>query len=552
MLLYDNGNNWRMIFQRAGGIVYRVDVVGCGLVLATISALLSFSFEQGYVQRIVMEHVYGAQALGTVVTFAVVFRTNLAWGRYWEAISQVHVMYSKFADVYAQVLAFSSCSIDVTMKLQTSQADTKVDRIQTMEENILHNISLLSAFAADRLTHGDLSRMEYLVQTGQAKSIIKRDELLWDERLAAHTYPELEVTDFGALRLTRLQEERPQKRCTNEFTKSIYTVQGLPPEDMQQVINESNDRTSIFSYEVQRDIAAIGKELEIAPPIQSRMFQELSNGMVGFSHAMKIADVPFPFPFAQTLSLVLIFFSLSIPIVIAIFTANVYIAPIVTFLLFEGLWGTNELAKDLETPFGQSVNDIPMSDFHGRFMDACKDMHMANNVRIRRMIRQRDERLAELAEEQERKYTEEKESGDAKASDILRVKDDTGSIPPARAMPLQVSDAHLKQKLPAYSQKDTIDSVSEAQLVLLNARMEHHLQKISADMEHMSEQIVKTLQCRPMSATGDREPSSKFEFGKKEGVSSIGSSGECILQAEEIAELVTYMREPTTTSVRSV
>ena len=44
-----------------------------------------------------------------------------------------------------------------------------------------------------------------------------------------------------------------------------------------------------------------------------RMYQELSNGMLGFYNCLKIADVPFPLPYAQLLGLLLIAFSCLIP-----------------------------------------------------------------------------------------------------------------------------------------------------------------------------------------------------------------------------------------------
>ena len=43
------------------------------------------------------------------------------------------------------------------------------------------------------------------------------------------------------------------------------------------------------------------------------MYQELSNGMLGFYNCLKIADVPFPLPYAQLLGLLLIAFSCLIP-----------------------------------------------------------------------------------------------------------------------------------------------------------------------------------------------------------------------------------------------
>merc|ERR1719409_2529813 len=42
----------------------------------------------------------------------------------------------------------------------------------------------------------------------------------------------------------------------------------------------------------------LGRHLKIPSPIVSRIFQQMSNGMLGFNQALKVAVVPFPFPSA--------------------------------------------------------------------------------------------------------------------------------------------------------------------------------------------------------------------------------------------------------------
>ena len=68
-------------------------------------------------------------------------------------------------------------------------------------------------------------------------------------------------------------------------------------------------------YWIVWDLADAMRHLDVAAPIQSRMYQELSNGMLGFSNCLKIADVPFPLPYAQLLGLLLIGFSCFIPVI---------------------------------------------------------------------------------------------------------------------------------------------------------------------------------------------------------------------------------------------
>merc|ERR1712107_452284 len=87
-----------------------------------------------------------------------------------------------------------------------------------------------------------------------------------------------------------------------------------------RVLRLATDRVMIVMYWIVFDLAAISNDLDIAPPIQSRMYQELSNGMLAFNQALKVADVPFPFPYAQLLYVLLVVFVLLIPIYMVAFT----------------------------------------------------------------------------------------------------------------------------------------------------------------------------------------------------------------------------------------
>ena len=48
--------------------------------------------------------------------------------------------------------------------------------------------------------------------------------------------------------------------------------------------------------------------------------------------------------------------------------------PILCFFLYACLWCLNEVAKELENPFGEDVNDIYLVDFHTNFVDILEDV----------------------------------------------------------------------------------------------------------------------------------------------------------------------------------
>merc|ERR1712048_988150 len=130
------------------------------------------------------------------------------------------------------------------------------------------------------------------------------------------------------------------------------------------------------------DLAEASHDLDVAPPLQTRMYQEFSSGMVGYVNALEITDVPFPFPYAQLCALLVIVFACFIPIYMACFTQSLIAGPILTFVVFETFWCINEVAKDLENPFGWSLNDIQLDDFHSRFLDFVGEVETAHEATI--------------------------------------------------------------------------------------------------------------------------------------------------------------------------
>jgi hypothetical protein len=117
--------------------------------------------------------------------------------------------------------------------------------------------------------------------------------------------------------------------------------------------------------------------LTVPPPIISRFYQELSNGLVGFSQAYKVTSTPFPFPFAQILALLLSVFCVVCPIIVVQMTSGYVLPPILSFSAILSYWGLNQIAVELENPFGDDDNDLPLVDMHRFFVDAVEEAYIA-------------------------------------------------------------------------------------------------------------------------------------------------------------------------------
>eukprot|EP00927_Polykrikos_kofoidii_P023935 TRINITY_DN21872_c0_g1_i1.p1 TRINITY_DN21872_c0_g1~~TRINITY_DN21872_c0_g1_i1.p1 ORF type:complete len:629 (+),score=79.89 TRINITY_DN21872_c0_g1_i1:33-1889(+) len=378
MLLYNNRSFLRIIFAQRGSVFYRRDNVITGLALSALCVAIQYMASElpvDYAPHI--QTYYAIHALGGVVSFAVVFRTNLGWQRYWEGVTQLHIMYSKWSDAYTQVVAFILSTLENARAKGNDDADAraKCKRLETALAHLEVHFSLMSALAVDKLSHGDTRRMEKRAElVGWSKQIAKRHELRKEDLTGSRQMPSFRVASLSQ----KTMEQNPENQW-----RLIYVVKKVPTDFELEALDKSVDRVSVVMYWILHTLTNISKDLEIAPPIQSRMYQELSNGMLGFSQSSKLSDVPFPFPYAQILTLLLTAFSLFIPAYVALFTRSLIVGPIMSFLLYQGFWGVNEVAKELENPFGVDHNDVPLGDMHERFTDTLAEINAAHVAKLK-------------------------------------------------------------------------------------------------------------------------------------------------------------------------
>mmetsp|Transcript_29674 Transcript_29674/g.54656 ORF Transcript_29674/g.54656 Transcript_29674/m.54656 type:complete len:421 (-) Transcript_29674:76-1338(-) len=413
MLLYDNRSLLRLVTAIYGSVFLRLDNITFGLIIAGVAALLQelVNSKSDYAPK--LPHHYGMHALGAVIVFALVFRTNQGWGRYWEAVGQLHIMYSKWGDAFAQMFAFTSLSLQNAKKKGTPEADAKKRRLEAYIDGLTNNFILLSAIAAHRLSNGDTQKIEE--KTGWSEKILKREVLqrcqstfpafkavsqmgfagnlddIWDDHAPkgrarpdwiGRSAPQAEDGDEApSPRLIKQDTTKSQREERFDWRHSLV-VREVPDREESLLLEQSTDPASVVMFWIVHDLAELSKDLDIAPPIQTRMFQELSNGMLGFNQCVKLADVPFPFPYAQVLTIILACYTAFIPVYIVCFTSSRIVSTIMSFILFQGIWGLNETAKELENPFGPDVNDITLIDFHLRFMDQCEEILEAHMTMV--------------------------------------------------------------------------------------------------------------------------------------------------------------------------
>ena len=93
----------------------------------------------------------------------------------------------------------------------------------------------------------------------------------------------------------------------------------------------------------------------------------MSNGMLGFQQCLKIQDTPFPFPYMQLCLIALAVFTVICGFFVHEFCKNPYWAFVFAFVAAAGFSAINEVAIQLEDPFGDDLNDLPLENYQQEF-----------------------------------------------------------------------------------------------------------------------------------------------------------------------------------------
>jgi len=112
----------------------------------------------------------------------------------------------------------------------------------------------------------------------------------------------------------------------------------------------------------------------VGAPIISRLYQFISDGMLGYNQARKIAYIPFPFPHAQITSLFVLVVVALMPVLMITYIDNKFFGFVVNLLTVMCFTGLHEVARELENPFQNVPNDIPLNNFQAQFNEGLMQM----------------------------------------------------------------------------------------------------------------------------------------------------------------------------------
>lgn len=145
-------------------------------------------------------------------------------------------------------------------------------------------------------------------------------------------------------------------------------IDGMDPAALQ-FLGERHEKCEVLLQWIQRLIveASLNGVVPIAPPILSRAFQELSRGIVNLNSAKRITDIPFPLPYTIMIRIMLVIQWIITPIVCSLVLDDWWWAGGLSMITIFAFTSTVHIAAEIENPFGDDQNDLPLADFQHSF-----------------------------------------------------------------------------------------------------------------------------------------------------------------------------------------
>mmetsp|Transcript_43960 Transcript_43960/g.80329 ORF Transcript_43960/g.80329 Transcript_43960/m.80329 type:complete len:514 (-) Transcript_43960:128-1669(-) len=142
---------------------------------------------------------------------------------------------------------------------------------------------------------------------------------------------------------------------------SILNIEGIDKRSLAY-LSTKTDKSEVILQWVQRLVVeAMNNGIVPVPaPIVTRVFQELSRGIVTVQNARKIAEFLFPFPCAQMCTIMLMIYWFVTPVLCAQLLESWWWSGLLSGLSTHMLWSLYYIALEIEMPFGSDENDLPL------------------------------------------------------------------------------------------------------------------------------------------------------------------------------------------------
>jgi len=302
-----------------------------------------------------IDHPYAAQVLGIVVGYLLIMRLNVAMTRWDQGMSCAQLMEAKWNDAYVQLIAFLESS-----KKKFGGDQGKLNVLIRAEQDLVHYFSLLHAVACINLYYGE--GQSYGIMSAEGAQVYQHFVQVSFEDPSGRVLPLADIKD-------------PRQIFPDGATMSRkwwpynLAVLGEIVKEEAEALATCQRQTHLVFMWLQRLVSTMCCDgiVTIPPPIYSRVYQEMSNGMLGFMQAYKISVLPFPLPLTNMTEILLVVNVIFIPFLIEKFTKALIFTPVFTFFSVFGMFVMHSVTMQLEMPFGDDFIDLPLREMHNAF-----------------------------------------------------------------------------------------------------------------------------------------------------------------------------------------
>lgn len=318
MIQYNEDYLVNVIFRWRGSVAQRASLFAFPTAGIAILLLYVDEWMPGFRADVGLAELGSSQlwAVSTsVLAILLGFRTNRAMARFWEGTGLLHQMRGEWFDSISCCVTFSRAALP-----------TRYEEVHDFRHTIVRLMSLCHASALEEIALSPNSG-------------------------------ELETIDSFGLNSRTLQHLKDCKQIHHFNTVEVLL-------HLIQSLITCNQENNI---------------LKIPPPILSRVYQTLSRGFVNLLNAKKIADTRFPFPYAQLIAILLIINIFLTPMMVTCLVSSKVLAAIFSFVPIFGMYSLNFIGVELENPFGNDDNDLPLDHFQTE-MNKCLLMLLEDNA----------------------------------------------------------------------------------------------------------------------------------------------------------------------------
>eukprot|EP00930_Biecheleria_cincta_P075058 TRINITY_DN62259_c0_g1_i1.p1 TRINITY_DN62259_c0_g1~~TRINITY_DN62259_c0_g1_i1.p1 ORF type:complete len:502 (-),score=76.03 TRINITY_DN62259_c0_g1_i1:42-1547(-) len=378
MIYYSKGWHGLKILLQSSGALWPHGILP-GLFSAGISLAMCVEDADTWVRskETFIGHPYVYRLMAVLLGLAIIFRSNFAYQRYWEAADALQKMAAKWLDGALMGIVFDAGGDSTTPLLHGADWMRSAGPHPTtfhkggpdhraFFKDIVHLCSLMHGLAMMRLR--DDSNMDNIVT---AENYARQISCLGKQ-----------VTRFADLQqsLSASSSFYGESLDRSKRSQKIAVIGGLRPEERKALENDSQGnplpncaRVSMVETWFMRRLIARqkfeqGESAATDPPILSRLYQVISDGTLWYGVACKSAQIPWPFPHANFVEVMLWLFTVMTPFIVNNNIVPMSLRLTISFAIaftYHTLRATNDVLEDPYIPYGP--NDLPLPAWQHSF-----------------------------------------------------------------------------------------------------------------------------------------------------------------------------------------